>query len=213
VESDGEKQIRGEKLVAAILEATREELARVGLEKLRVEDVADRVGVNKTTIYRRWPLKSDLVHAALVAICENDLPLPDTGNLHDDLVQLLDGASELMSSPQGRGIFQAMLAEHADGQVAALAQEIRTSEKSRPMTVLRRAKKRGELHAWVDDQLLLDILIGAVQHRILFERAKVDEPYLQRLVTMVLGGVKATATRSRSLIRARRPARRGRAAD
>jgi AcrR family transcriptional regulator len=37
------------------VEATAEELSRVGYAAMRVEDVAARSGVHKTTIYRRWP--------------------------------------------------------------------------------------------------------------------------------------------------------------
>ena len=56
---------RSARIVDGVLEATAEELSRVGYAALRVDEVAERSGVNKTTIYRRWPTKSDLVRATL----------------------------------------------------------------------------------------------------------------------------------------------------
>jgi hypothetical protein len=57
--------VRGEAVVQKILEAAREELATVGYRGFRIEEVAARAEVNKTTIYRRWPAKADLVREAL----------------------------------------------------------------------------------------------------------------------------------------------------
>ena len=56
---------RAARVVSDVLIATAEELTRVGYAAFRVEDVAARSGVNKTTIYRRWPTKPELVTAAV----------------------------------------------------------------------------------------------------------------------------------------------------
>ena len=56
---------RSARVQSAVLRATAEELGRVGFAALRIEDVALRSGVNKTTIYRRWPTKQELVRASL----------------------------------------------------------------------------------------------------------------------------------------------------
>ena len=54
---------RSARVVQEVLTATAEELGRSGYAALRIEDVAERAGVNKTTIYRRWPTKAALVKA------------------------------------------------------------------------------------------------------------------------------------------------------
>jgi AcrR family transcriptional regulator len=48
-------------VVRGVMEATLAELALTGYGALRIEDVAVRAGVNKTTVYRRWPTKEELV--------------------------------------------------------------------------------------------------------------------------------------------------------
>ena len=55
---------RGAPVVHAVLEATLDELGLVGYGALSVEQVATRAGVNKTTVYRRWPTKAALVERA-----------------------------------------------------------------------------------------------------------------------------------------------------
>jgi DNA-binding transcriptional regulator YbjK len=52
---------RSARVREAILAATFRELIDSGYAAMSVEAVAARAGVNKTTIYRRWPTLDDLV--------------------------------------------------------------------------------------------------------------------------------------------------------
>ena len=54
--------------MSTVLRTTLEVLGQQGYAGLRVEDVAAGAGVNKTTIYRRWPTRADLVIAALTSL-------------------------------------------------------------------------------------------------------------------------------------------------
>src|SRR5689334_4609863 len=77
-----------EAILRAVLDTTIEELARVGYERLSVEAIAAAVGLNKTSIYRRWPTKGELVLAAIDARRERARPFRETKNLRADLVAL-----------------------------------------------------------------------------------------------------------------------------
>src|SRR5262249_19597962 len=68
----------------SVLAATAQLLAEGGYSSLSVERVAARAGVAKTTIYRRWPSKAELVFAAAIHPPERGDP-PDTGTLAGDL--------------------------------------------------------------------------------------------------------------------------------
>ncbi|MFD8554586.1 TetR/AcrR family transcriptional regulator, partial [Streptomyces fradiae] len=68
----------------AILEATRAALVELGWSGLSMSDVATRAGVAKTTLYRRWPGKNELVVDA-VAVLFDELELPDRGSLAADV--------------------------------------------------------------------------------------------------------------------------------
>src|ERR1700704_5854309 len=68
----------------AILSATLELMAEHGVHDLRVDDVADRAGVGKATIYRRYRSKDELVTDA-VATLVGEIEIPDTGSTRSDL--------------------------------------------------------------------------------------------------------------------------------
>ena len=76
---------RAERVRNAVLEATAELLTEVGYDQLTIDEVAARAGVHKTTVYRRWPTKPELITAAASAHSEQNVPIPDTGTLLGDL--------------------------------------------------------------------------------------------------------------------------------
>src|SRR5262245_26513815 len=82
-----QKSGRASRVVRDVLQATREELDRAGYAELSVESVAALAGVNKTTIYRRWPTKSELVVAAIKEYFDQSQDFPDTGVLRSDLLE------------------------------------------------------------------------------------------------------------------------------
>ena len=80
---------RSEQVVRRVLDAAIVELARSGYHGFRVDVVASRAAVNKTTIYRRWPSRAALVTALVDRMRAplRESPLPDTGRLESDLVE------------------------------------------------------------------------------------------------------------------------------
>ncbi|HET7638015.1 MAG TPA: helix-turn-helix domain-containing protein, partial [Ktedonobacteraceae bacterium] len=80
----------------AILEATLALFAEVGLQGLSIEAIAERAGVGKTTIYRRWSSKEDMIKDAL-DLFRSGNPIPDTGNIRNDLLYIAKEARELFN--------------------------------------------------------------------------------------------------------------------
>src|SRR6266540_1833864 len=79
----------------AILEATRELIAELGVYGFRTEDVAARAGVGKGAIYRRYRSKDELVTAAVAALVDKEIAAPDTGSTREDLLVLMREAVAL----------------------------------------------------------------------------------------------------------------------
>src|SRR5258705_12527876 len=71
-----------------ILRRTLEELAAADYGGLSIDSVARRAGVNKTTVYRRWPTKADLVGSAITALADQMTVGPSTGSLRADLLEI-----------------------------------------------------------------------------------------------------------------------------
>ena len=70
-----------------------------GYAALTIEAVAQRAGTSRPVLYRRWATKADLVRAAVVHVARGDnVPVPDTGGLRDDMVAVMRQANQLRSA-------------------------------------------------------------------------------------------------------------------
>ena len=140
----------------AIAAATVELLADTGFSGLKIERVADRAGVGKTTIYRRWPTKAELVVAAL-DLYDEHYEVPDTADVRADALAVLRHGLEHLKASFGR-IEATLLAEAAfhPGLADALRGAV---ERSRaPLrTVLARIGREDDV----------DLLWGPIYYRVL----------------------------------------------
>ena len=187
---------RGACVVKRVLEATREELAEVGYRALRVEDVAARAKVHKTTVNRRWPAKRDLVHDAMVDLVDPLADLTDSGSFRSDLLTLVREMSRFMASIEGQGVVRMMMAESTDPDVASISNSLRTRKDGPIRDMFARAIARGELRPNVDPELLKSLLMGTVHNRLFILSQPLDDLFLTRLVDLVIEGV---APRERAL--------------
>jgi AcrR family transcriptional regulator len=188
---------RSERVVRDVLRAATEELARAGYAALRVEDVAARAGVNKTTVYRRWPTKADLVGAVMRSISEPGGPPPDTGSVRDDLMQLLQDFVERVSLPEGRTLMRVFATELDHPEVEALANSLRDEVRVPWLEAIARAIGRGALPAGSDARLIVEMILGTTSNR-LKRREPADEGFLGAVVELVIRGAKAGGAIPRS---------------
>jgi len=179
-------------MVRRVLEVTLDQLAARGFEMLSVPEVAALAGVNKTSVYRRWPTKSDLVRQALTASLEHDQALPSSGDLRTDLLTMTRAAVQLAESPRGMGVMRTLLTESSNAELRSVAASMfRAEQSSGPRRLLARAMARGDLPKDADVKTMLTTIAGALMHRIVVERARVTDAFLERLIDLVLYGVTA----------------------
>jgi AcrR family transcriptional regulator len=180
---------RGDAFVQAVLEATLTELAAQGYERLSIPQIAFLADVNKTSIYRRWPSKAELVRDALASVITPASQAPDTGNLQGDLLELAKSLVAFLQSPAGKAIVSIMLTQSEDSELRALAQaSYQNANQQAPFIVMQRAMKRGELKAQIDPAQVLFTLAGTVMHRLFVERSIADEAFLTTAIEIVLRG-------------------------
>jgi AcrR family transcriptional regulator len=176
-------------VVREVLQAAVMELARVGYAALRVEDVAAQAGVNKTTVYRRWSTKAELVSAALRSRAIAEEELPDTGSLREDLVAMIAHHVELVCTPEGQAVTRMMLAEMDQPEVAALTRELRAEKLALWGVLMERGIARGEIPAGSDVTLLVEMITGTIFTK-LRQRSLVDAAYVGKVVDLVLVGAR-----------------------
>jgi AcrR family transcriptional regulator len=189
------KQLRGERLVTNVLEATIAELSRLGAEHISVESVAERARVNKTTIYRRWPTPEKLVRAALSRIAREGIVVPDTGSLRADLSQLIEMLRILLASPHTHALIRMHLGGTMHGELARLARTIQREKDEQMKSIFVRAVARGELPPGTDVDLLYDTLVGAFFNLALFRPEQASEARMERAVDLILDGAKNVKSR------------------
>ncbi|MCT2548629.1 MULTISPECIES: TetR/AcrR family transcriptional regulator [Streptomyces] len=186
----------------AILEATRASLVDLGWSKLTMSDVATRAGVAKTTLYRRWAGKNELVVDA-VAVLFDELELPDLGSLSADVQAVVLQFAALLERPETRTALMAVVAESTRDE--ALRTRIRDSIVDRQKRLVlqgrRRAQERGELPVEQDEDaasttadLIFDVIAGAVVHRVLVSAEPVDADWARRFTALLLTGLGAAAS-------------------
>ena len=185
-----EKKPRGPAVVSRVLEVTLEELGRVGLARLSLPRVAELAGINKTSLYRRWPTTRALVAAALKLAVPGEGELPDHGSLELDLVDLTRTLAAFIASPAGMGVIRTVFADGGTPQTRRRLQSMWGAPgQAAPSLVLQRAVERGELHPGADLDLLLHTIGGAVLQRIFVERKSVDAAWTRRLIGLLTQGV------------------------
>jgi AcrR family transcriptional regulator len=185
---------RAEQVVQRVFRATAKELTRVGYTLLRVEDVAARSGVNKTTIYRRWPTKPELVAAVLREMAAKTPPI-DTGTLRGDLrASLLEVIAEA-HRPLGRGIMRIMQSERTVPEVDALARRLRDEQHEKRVAMVERGIARGELPGRVDPHLVVDLVTAPVLRRTITFGEVVEPSYIDGVLDVVLTGARAQWSR------------------
>jgi AcrR family transcriptional regulator len=153
---------RSKRVVQDVLEATVAELAESGYRAFRMDAVSAAAAVNKTTIYRRWPNKRQLVAAAVVWMRRfvHDVPLPDTGSLVTDLIDAFRQRTSFKHRVEGRA-WARLLAEKHDPDVSAIIGDAVKERSSAWYAMVTRAVARGDLPDRTDPRLLLG-MVGAV---------------------------------------------------
>jgi AcrR family transcriptional regulator len=197
---------RSEHVVRRVLDAATAELARSGYAGFRMDEVVAMAGVNKTTIYRRWPSRAALV-AALVERMRGPLrerPLPDTGALERDLVEAFARRIAVGRTTEGRAWARLLDARHSP-EVHAIIGDVVDERGGEWRAMVTRAIQRGEIPPATDPQLLLHVVRAIVDAR------RLDRSWLVLAVRTVVAGARAgTLARRRPTARPGAPDERAR---
>jgi AcrR family transcriptional regulator len=172
-------------------------MAERGVRDLRMDDVADRAGVGKATIYRRYRSKDELVADAVTTLV-SEIAIPDTGSTRSDLLALMRQAVELYNGPLARGLMPALLEEtRRNPELASTVRDQFLAGRRLALSaVLERGVRRGDLRRGLDLELALDVLGGAIFYRLLVTGAAIDERLAQGVVELILRGFAPTQPRA-----------------
>jgi AcrR family transcriptional regulator len=179
---------RSEEAHQAILDATLALLAEVGFSALTVEGVAQRAGVGKATIYRRWTSKLPLVVEAFGRLPA--LEDADTGSLAGDLKLMLRNYLHLFRSTPLGAVLPSLAGERAhDPELAKLFEPLMRDRRQPLQRAFERAVARGELSPDLDLDLAADLVVGPIAVRLFFSGAKLKPEIVEPIVELALRGI------------------------
>jgi len=174
----------------AILEAAIELLVEKGLRRMSIEEVAERAGVGKATIYRRWPSRGALALDAFLAEFQAQLPVRDTGSLRGDLLASLRAWVRAVTKTRAGRMLAGLIAEaQRDPEVAASwRQRVFDPLRSQHRAIVERAMERGEVPPSTDADAVLDLVFGAAYHRLLHQHLPLSDHFVRTVVDLVVDG-------------------------
>ncbi len=169
---------------AQVRDATLELLGDVGYDRLQLTEVATRAGVNKTTVYRRWPTKPQLVADVLGDLADDRVPNPDTGSLAGDLEEMLTQVAAVLRVPAVRAVVRAAITlADDDPEVDAVRRRFWDRQLDDAAVVVTRAVERGELPDGTDPRLFLEQVFGPVYFRVLVTGRDIEPAELRALAS------------------------------
>jgi AcrR family transcriptional regulator len=178
---------RSARVRAAVQAATLDELAAAGYADLTIEAVAERAGVHRTTIYRRWPDKRSLVLAALLDQTADQVPIPDTADLRRDLYLLGQAIDSHLSRPQVHARLATMVAASpGSSELSDVRARLWADRRHQAQAIPRRGIERGELPPDTDPAAVIDMLAGPIYLRRFIQDRPMTTTEINDLATRVV---------------------------
>jgi len=177
----------------AILDAALALCREEGYTKLSVEAIAARAGASKQTIYRWWPSKGAVLLEALEREVAESVTIPDTGDVVADMRIVVGNLIRRHADPNFGPHVAALIAEsQQDPALARDALERFVKGRRAPLAErLRRAQQLGQLPASLDPEAMLEVVFGALYHRLLLRSGPLDAAYGSFVVDVVFTGAAA----------------------
>jgi len=190
--NDALRRPRGAGATSTILSAALELGEQVGYDALTIEGIADRTGVAKTTIYRRWPNVWALVMDAFLGEVTRAAPLRERATARESFAASMKLLARAYRGQQGK-IMQPLLGRAQVDERLREAVKTRWVEPRRQIAreIVRRGIANGELRPGLDPDVVLDALYGSIYHRLLipYDDAAISDSYIDAVIDTVFGGL------------------------
>lgn len=176
----------------AVFAATLAELAARPYADISIDTIAARAGVHKTTVYRRWHAKPDLVVEALSHAADARIEVPDTGSVEADLRALSRSVHATLSSPEGAATTKAVCAAASTSpEIAGLMARFWRIRLGAISTIVDRAIDRGELPEQTDAAATFEAVSAPLYYRLLVTGTPLTEQAADRNAAAALVAARA----------------------
>lgn len=185
---------RTSRVRSAVFDAALAVLADLGYAGLSIERVAERSGVNKSTIYRRWQTKEAVLAAAVDDMASTGFPMPVTGSIDEDLRVFGRGLVDFLTdeSPLTSGLVRALFYDAArEPSIAELRRKFFANRYHEAAKMVETAAKHGALPADVDVREFVGLVAAPIYYRQLVTDEPLDYAVADRAADTALIAVRA----------------------
>jgi AcrR family transcriptional regulator len=179
---------------AAVMAAVIEELSEHGYADARLERVAARAGVAKTTIYRRWGSLDGLLADLMAERAAQEIPVPDEGDLGSDLRVLARHAVASVRDPAVRAALASIVAAAVQSPAAREVLTRFLAGRTATMTVIvDRALRRGEVPAGTDAAGVIRTVTALIYYRLFIAGEEAGEDLADSAAAIATAAARAGA--------------------
>ena len=185
---------RIERTRRAVLDSALALLIERGYGEVTIEAVAAHSGVAKSTIYRHWPGRVELIHDAFNEL-KPTMPVPTEGSVRERLVAVLENLACNVAASQWSACLPALIAA-AERDPAARELNSRLAQVGRASIagLLAEGVTSGELPGDLDPGLMAEALAGPIVLRRLMSGPPLDPAEVRHLVDQLLGAATPAPT-------------------
>ena len=172
----------------AILQATLELLAEVGLQGTTIRAIAERANVARATIYLRWPNRDALITAA-VKVAMGGPPFLMTGDLEEDLRRGADRARKVFAQAEFQAVLPEIVRAFLSRRPAATYDALAPNRRRMADEYAKLAGETG-LRTDIDPAVVVDLIIGGHLNHLLATGHVPSERLSQQMLEVVVAGLR-----------------------
>ena len=167
-----------------INEAILDLMAEGGIEHCTFQNVADRAGIERSTLYRRNPDRWPTIMEAIIHLAERETANFNTGAFRTDLTGTLLNLSRVLNSSLGPPLMSVAAALQS-GAAPGQAEAFWASRQQHLAPMFEAAISRGELPADVDRDRLFAMAAGPIYFRKFIASQPVTDDWVRSVVSQV----------------------------
>ncbi len=167
-----------------VLDVTMQLLFERGFGGATVDEISRRSGVAKTTIYRHWPTRADLLRDACSTL-GTPLDTPDTGSFEADVNALMTNLAHILRSAKWTSVLPSIIdAAERDPDIADMYSKLQKGYSAPFETIIQRGLQKGELPPNTDRAMLIAALTGPLFYRRWFSREALTDAFAKQIVLL-----------------------------
>jgi AcrR family transcriptional regulator len=167
---------RTARVAESVFAAAVAELSSRDYADISVESIAARAGVHKTTVYRRWGSKAEIITQVLARVADARIPVPDTGGIEGDLRTLARAVQVVLSAPGGAAITRGLIVGGlASPEIAGVMSQFWAGRLAAISVIVDRATERGQLPVGTDPAALMHAMAAPLYYELLVTQVPVTE--------------------------------------